>query len=105
MRNSCRRDGATSRMAGLYKALTQRPSGKGNRYAEKVQTEEISLWGVQVLSARSKFDYSHTGEHSSPLRILSRADAVSTLSTGVRNPFPAAGSYGARTDYGSVDIF
>ena len=33
-------------MAGLYKVLTGRPSGKGNRYAEKIQTEEISLWGI-----------------------------------------------------------
>ena len=43
MRNSCRRDGSTSRIAGLYKVLTGRPSGKGNRYAEKIQTEEILL--------------------------------------------------------------
>ena len=33
-------------MAGLYKVLTGRPSGKGNRYAEKIQTEEISLRGI-----------------------------------------------------------
>ena len=46
MRNSCRRDGCLSRMDGLYKVLTQRPSGKGNRYAEKIQAEKISLRGI-----------------------------------------------------------
>ena len=33
-------------MAALYKVLTQQPSGKGNRYAEKIQTEEIPLRGI-----------------------------------------------------------
>ena len=46
MRNTCRRDGLLSRMAGLYKVLTQWPHEKGKIYAKEVQREEILLWGV-----------------------------------------------------------
>lgn len=42
----CKRDGDSSRMPSLYKVLTQQPYRKGNKYAEKIQREEILLWGV-----------------------------------------------------------
>ena len=51
-----------------------------------------------ALEAQTSSTVPTQATRSSSLRILSRADAVSTLSTGVGNPFPAAGHGGAAAE-------